>query len=88
MQTEYIIAATVKQHREDVCQETRLWFIKIKRGGGQNDTQDGCFVFFKLCPPVCAGYTSVCTRSVSSFLLCHSRLSGDRGDGAPRGSAM
>lgn len=33
MQTEYIIAATVKQHREDVCQETRLWFIKIKRGG-------------------------------------------------------
>lgn len=34
MQTEYIIPATVKQHR-DVCKETRLWFIKIKWGGGR-----------------------------------------------------
>lgn len=44
MQTEYIIAATVKQQREDVCQETRLWFIKIKWGGRM--THRGWLGFF------------------------------------------
>lgn len=64
MQTEYIIAATVKQHREDVCQETRLWFIKIKWGGGQNDTQGMVVVFFNSIRPSVQG-TQVSARAPS-----------------------